>query len=46
VPDNAAMPGLARQITVRLDESRNLHLNRLRQKTPRPETQHLRQRIL
>ena len=35
VPDNAAMPGLVRQITVRLDESRNLHLNRLRQKAPR-----------
>ena len=37
---------LIRQIGVHLDESRHLHLNRLRQKTPRAKAQNLRQRIL
>ncbi len=35
-----------RQIGVSLDESRHLHLNRLRQKTPCAQAQNLRQRIL
>ncbi len=35
-----------RQIAVPLDESRHLHLNRLRQKTPRAKAQNLRQWIL
>ncbi len=35
-----------RQIGVPLDESRHLHLNRLRQKTPRAKAQNLRQWIL
>jgi hypothetical protein len=37
---------LIRQIRVHLDESRDLHLNRLRQKTPRAKAQNLRQWIL
>jgi hypothetical protein len=46
VANNPPPARLIRQIRVHLDESRHLHFNRLRQKTPRAKAQNLRQWIL
>ena len=46
VPNNAPAPRIVGQIRVRLDEARDLGLDRLRQQTTSPFAQHLGPRIV